>query len=253
MTKHLVFTCAHSHPDHNNDRFAWLGNLIADEKPDVVIDLGDSNDLPSLCSYDKGTRGFEGRRYKRDIDHGLDAHEKLNTPIKARKKKMPKKFRLEGNHEYRIKRAIDLNPVNLEGIISPNDLGHSDYGWEYIEYDGSSPGVLEVDGICYAHFFTSGILGRPIGGEHPAFQMLTKQFHSAVQGHVHTYDYCLRTDATNKHIQALVNGCMIDYFADWAGNANYLWWRGCSILDNVENGNFNLKQISLEQLRKTYE
>ena len=62
MSRHLVVPDPHAHPDFSNIRFDWLAQLIIDLKPDHVICLGDFGDLPSLCSYDKGTKGFEGRR-----------------------------------------------------------------------------------------------------------------------------------------------------------------------------------------------
>ena len=41
MTKDiLVFSCAHTAPEVSNERFDWLGQYIADEKPDMVIDSG---------------------------------------------------------------------------------------------------------------------------------------------------------------------------------------------------------------------
>ena len=55
---HLIIPDPHSHPNHHNKRAEWLGALIADVKPDVVINIGDVADMPSLCSYDKGTKGF---------------------------------------------------------------------------------------------------------------------------------------------------------------------------------------------------
>ena len=54
-------------PSHDNDRFTWLGNLIFEEKPDVVVCLGDWFDMASLSSHDKGKKSFEGRRYKQDV------------------------------------------------------------------------------------------------------------------------------------------------------------------------------------------
>ena len=90
MTTHLVIPDQHAHPDYNNDRFEWLGKLIVDLKPDTVINLGDMADMPSLCTYDKGTKGFEGRRYKKDIEAALDAQERMFTPIQKAKKKKPR-------------------------------------------------------------------------------------------------------------------------------------------------------------------
>ena len=66
MSVHLVVPDIHAHPDHNNDRADWLGKLILDIKPDVVVNIGDMWDMPSMSSYDKGTKGFYGRSYRKD-------------------------------------------------------------------------------------------------------------------------------------------------------------------------------------------
>lgn len=252
MNSHLIIPDPHNHPDHNNDRFEWVSSLILDLKPTHVICIGDWADLPSLCSYDKGTQGFEGRRYVRDIAHNEDALEKFHNPLRKRKKKQPKKWMLHGNHEYRIERAISVDAVHLDGIISVNDLNYREYGWEVVPYNGSSPGISEIDGIAYSHFFTSGVMGRPIGGEHPAYQMLTKQYVSSVQGHTHTTDYCVRSDPFGNHVQSLVCGCFIDYFAEWAGEANKMWWRGVVYLTNVSDGQYDPQWISLDAIKKAY-
>ena len=253
MTSHLVIPDPHSHPDFNNDRFTALGNLVADLKPDHVICLGDWADMPSLCSYDRGTKGFEGRRYKKDIEHAVAAQELFFKPIKERKKKLPKFWMLEGNHEHRIYRAVNADASTLEGVISRSDLRFEDFGWEYIPYNGASPGILQLDGISYAHFFVSGVSGRPISGERPAYMLLQKGYGSSTQGHVHTADYCIRTSFGRQHIHGLVAGCFVDYFADFAGNANNLWWRGVVFKENVEDGNYEPRFISLERIMKEYE
>ena len=252
MTSHLVIPDAHAHPDFHNKRFDWLGNLVCDLRPDKVIMLGDWVDMPSLCSYDKGTKGFEGRRYKHDCDSGIDAQERFFSPIRKRKKKLPWFLMMQGNHEYRIDRAIDSDAARLDGIISQEDLKYEDFGWEYIRYAGSTPAVKVVDGIAYAHYFTSGVMGRPIAGVHPAFQLLSKQFMSCTQGHVHTTDYSVRTNAAGRFVQGLVAGVYQDYFSDFAGEANNLWWRGVVFKDNVENGQYNPRWISLDSIRKEY-
>ena len=126
---HLIIPDSHAHPDHNNDRFEWLGKLIMDVKPDVVVNIGDMADMPSLSTYDRGTKGFEGRRYKKDVDSVLDAQERMFEPIKKAKKKKPRFVMCEGNHENRINRAVSSDPI-LDGTISVADLGYTKYGWE---------------------------------------------------------------------------------------------------------------------------
>ena len=76
MSKILIVGDTHAHPNHSNERFTWLGRYIVDSKPDKVVQIGDFADMPSLCSYDKGRRSFEGRRYNKDIAAAIDAQEK---------------------------------------------------------------------------------------------------------------------------------------------------------------------------------
>lgn len=252
MTSHLIIPDSHAHPDFDNERFTWLGKLIVDLKPDVVVHLGDFGDMPSLCSYDKGTKGFEGRRYANDVEAVIDAQERLFDPIRKAKKRMPKFVLLEGNHEHRIQRAIDQDAAKLDGIISLDDLEFNNFGWDFVPYEGATPGIRIIDNIAYAHYFTSGVLGRPIGGMHPAYQLLAKQFMSCTQGHTHITDYCVRTVADGRMIHGLIAGVYQDYFADFAGEANELWWRGVIHKTDVNNGMYDPRWISMDRIRKEY-
>lgn len=49
-------------PDVDLSYMTAVGRYIADKQPDVVVHIGDSIDFPSLSSYDKGKKSFEGRR-----------------------------------------------------------------------------------------------------------------------------------------------------------------------------------------------
>lgn len=248
---HLVIPDSHAHPDHNNDRADWLGKLILDIKPDVVINLGDMWDMASMSGYDKGKKSFHGKSYKKDIDAGLEFDERLWSPLRKAKKKRPFRVFIEGNHEFRLKKLLDIQP-ELEGTVGFNDL---DLGHNYdrvVEYEGGTPGIIEVDGIHYAHYFVSGVMGRPIGGEHPAYSLLTKQFTSCTCGHIHTTDYAVRTVVHGKRLHGLVAGVYQDYDSSWAGEINKLWYRGVVVKRNVEDGSYDPQWISIEALRKEY-
>lgn len=251
MTKtHLVFGDSHAHPDYSNDRADWLGELIHDVKPDVVIDLGDTADFPSLSTYDKGKRSFHGRSYEKDVEAHNEFQDRVWSRVRRARKRLPYRVRLIGNHEQRIDRCLDLHP-ELEGTISYKDLQLENYYDTIVPYDGGTPGIILLDGINYAHYFVSGVMGRAIGGEHPAHALLSKQFVSCTQGHTHIYDHCVRTKGDSK-INGLITGCFQDYNSPWAGNVNKLWWRGCFVKYEVENGNYNLEQVSLSYLKRVY-
>ena len=114
MKTHLVIGDPHAHPDFSNDRADWLGKLILDLKPDVVVNMGDTADLASMSSFDKGKASFHGRNYQKDIEAHLDFQDRMWHPIKKAKRKLPHRVVLEGNHENRIKKAIQYSP-ELEG------------------------------------------------------------------------------------------------------------------------------------------
>lgn len=249
---HLIVPDSHAHPDHHNDRADWLGQLIADVKPDVLIHIGDSADMASLSTYDKGKKSFQGRNYKKDIEAHLDFQERMFAPIRKLKRKLPYSVFCIGNHEHRITRAIDISP-ELDGAVSLDHLKLHDFYDDVVNYSGGTPGVITIDGITYAHYFVGGIAGRPLGGIHAGYAIATKKFSSATCGHSHLFDTSWHVDLQGTPIIGTVVGCYQDYSNDWAGEVAGLWNRGVVIKRNVSNGGYDLQYIRLESLRKEYE
>lgn len=243
--KHLVIGDSHAHPDHSNDRFSWLGRLIADEKPDVVINIGDLADMASLCFHSKPME-LEGARYKRDVDSAYDAQERIFHEVRKQKKKMPRFVWTLGNHDIRASRYVDANPV-FEGHIRNEDIGYEDFPWEIVPFLDA----INIDGVSYSHYFTSGVMGRPIGGQHPAWTIIKKFNASATCGHSHVLDY--KIDKTpGRSLMGLVVGNYIDYRAGYAGPANDMWSNGIAICDNVEDGLYDFKWIGMNKIIAEY-
>jgi len=255
MTKdYLILPDPHAHPDHNNDRADWLGQFILDRKPDVVVNMGDTFDMPSLSSYDKGKASFSGASYEKDISSGLDFLDRMWHPIRKAKKKKPTSIFLEGNHEHRLKKVIEYDP-QLQGDkfgVSYKNYQLKDYHNEVVYYQGQTPGIYTADGISFSHFLVSGLMGRPIGGEHHAASLLSKNYSSCVVAHSHTVDWAVRSSSNGKKIMGLVAGVFQDYDAGWAGTCNNLWWPGIIYLRGVEDGTYDPEFISLEALRDEY-
>lgn len=249
--RHLVVSDLHAHPDHNNRRAEWLGKFILDTRPDVVVVNGDLADMPSLSSYDKGKKSFQGRTYRADIDAHLDFQDRLWSTVRSAKRKMPRRVCSIGNHEQRIDRAIELQS-ELDGTISYDDLSLDTWYDDIVPYTGSSPGTIELDGVHYQHYCVSGVLGYAISGEHAAYSIISKQHASCVVGHSHKFDYCVRTRRDGSKIMALDTGCFFDYDPPYAGAAAPLYWRGCCVLDDVSNGTYNLRMVSLSSMKKEY-
>jgi hypothetical protein len=251
---HLFVPDPHAHPDFHNLRADWLGELIREVKPDVVINAGDAADLASLSAYDKGKASFFGRSYEKDIQSHLDFQDRMWQPIRKAKKKMPRRIILEGNHEHRIKTVLEREP-ELAGAkygLSFKDLDFNSYYDDVVEYEGQTPGIIEVDGVNYAHYFVSGVMGRAAGGMHHAYSLISKQHMSCTQGHSHLLDFSSTATSSGKRLTGLVAGVFQDYDSPWAGGVNRLWWRGVVVKRNVEDGVYDPQFISIDALRKEY-
>jgi len=247
ISKLLIIPDCHAHPEYDNDRFAALGKFIMAERPDVIVCLGDFADMPSLSSYDKGKKSFEGRRYKKDIEAAIDAQEKLFAPLKAynaRKRKnkekqyKPKLHLTLGNHEARINVATNDNP-ELDGILSIDDLQYKKFGWRLTPYREK----LHLEGIAFSHYFPSGLMGRPIGGVNQARSLITKQHVSCVAGHSHIFDHAEQTigDEEGTKIFGLSAGCYshMGQIEGWNKDTAALWWHGVVILEDVSDGYYD--------------
>lgn len=246
MTKrHLIIGDSHAHPDYNNERFTQLGKLIHDVKPDVVVNIGDLADMASLCFHSKPLE-LEGARYSADCNAARDAQDRLFHEVRKAKKKLPRFVWTLGNHDIRAQRFVEANPI-FEGHVRNEDIGYTDYPWEV--YPFLDP--VNIDGIDYAHYFTSGVMGRPIGGQHPAWTIIKKRNSSATAGHSHVLDY--KIDKTpGRSLMGLVTGNFIDYRAGYAGPANDMWSNGIAVCDNVEDGLYDFRWISMNQIKKEY-
>tara|TARA_R110000851_G_scaffold115675_2_gene241594 strand:- start:352 stop:1119 length:768 start_codon:yes stop_codon:yes gene_type:complete len=254
MTTHLIIPDQHAHPDFHNDRADWIGKLIADLKPDVVMNMGDAADLASLSAYDKGKASFQGRNYQADIESHLDFQERMWAPMWKLRKKLPRRIVLEGNHEHRITRALDIDP-QLKGNnygLSFDDLDFDRYYQDVVRYNSSTPGIITVDGVSYSHYFISGVMARPIGGVNHASSLINKNFVSSTCSHSHLVDWAVRSNSQGKQMMGLVAGCYQDYDSPWAGGSNELWWSGVVVKRGVEDGVYSPEFISIDQLRKAY-
>ena len=240
----------HADPGHNNDRADWMGRLIADVKPDVLVNIGDAADMASLSTHNLVSVGS----YEEDINAHLSFQERLFAPMKVAKKRQPRKVFLVGNHEYRITRTIENNPqfAGEKFGLSMKDLDLDRHYHNVVQYESDTPGVINLDGIDFAHFFISGVMGRPIGGVNHARAMVLKNMCSSIQGHSHLLDYAEVTNSSGKTFQGMVVGVGSDQAPGWAGLRAKLWRPGVAILRGVKGGNFSFQWVNMKDLKKEY-
>jgi len=236
----LCIPDAHSRPDMHNDRFTALGNFIVDKKPDIVVSIGDFADMGSLCSYDKGTKTAEGRRYVEDINACKDALHKTMTPVRQeidravaghRKRWNPEFHITLGNHENRIDRAANSSP-ELHGKLSIKDLGFEEWGWNVVPF--LKPLVLE--NFLFMHYLPSGAMGKPTGGVNHARSLVLKAMMSTVVGHSHQRDMFEMSRADGKKLMGLVVGCYDQGSHEYADATQHNWWSGLVMLNEAQDG-----------------
>jgi len=236
------------------DHLPWIGEYIAEKKPDIIVHGGDHYDMPSLNSHElPGSAPLEGARYKDDIDAGRFAWDELVKPInrerdRLRKNKQklwdPERHVTLGNHEFRTERAASSNP-KLIGTIGLQDCTFGD--WEVHPF-------LErvfIENICFSHYFQNTHSNYPIGGG--IENRLARIGCSFVCGHEQGLRYGLKIMASGKTIHGLVLGSTYLHLEPYRGAQGQRHKRGIAFLNEVEDGDYDYMFISLRYLCRHYE
>lgn len=247
--RHLYIPDTQARPGVPLDHMKWIGQAICEYRPDVVVHLGDHFDFPSLNSHEEpGSAPMEGKRFKDDLAAGNDSFAMLCAPMEKETRKgkawNPRKIFLIGNHEDRADRVANSNPKLLGTVGS--DLCEL-RGWERHEF-------LErvfVDGFCLSHFFSNTHSSRAIGGE--VNSRLNKIGCSFVQGHEQGFRYGNRILANGKTIHGIVYGSAYLHVEGYRGAQGQRHHRGIIILNEVQDGDCCIMELTLNYLCRKYE
>lgn len=240
---HAIIPDVQCKPGVSLDHLRWIGNYIAEKKPEVLVQIGDFADMHSLSSYDVGKYAAEGTRYLTDIKVAKEAMEILMKPIRAARNYKPEMLLCLGNHEDRIDREAEANP-RLMGLISTKDLEYEKWGWEVAPFLK----IVKKDGIMYTHYFTSGVMGRPVSS---ARAILTNYHASGVMGHLQTTD--LAFHQKSGHF-ALISGACYTHEEKYLGPqmVKEATRRQIVMLNEVRNGTADPMFVSLAFLASRY-
>mgnify|MGYP000075082828 CR=1 FL=1 len=173
-----------------------LARYIWKHKPGTIIHIGDHWDFESLSSY-ASVLESEGRRLVNDLAGGeralqliMDYSRERNSKSKKASVYRPQLHFIKGNHENRLDRYIENNPV-LEGLIDIDGFIERE-GWEV--HDFLKP--LFIHDICFVHYLAAAQSGRPVGGS--IENKLNKFPHSFVHGHQQQYQMGTRQNLLGK-------------------------------------------------------
>ena len=175
MTKTLIFGDAHLETGVEEDpAYNLIKAITKKEKFDSVIMLGDWMDFSYISRWTEEFPGLqEGKRMKEDFDI-------LESELRFFMKHTKELVYLEGNHELRIMKYIQKNPV-LEGILDLKEIC-------------KETGVTYVPTNKQPHRYLSDLFvthGLSIS-KYVAAQIVTSVGESIVCGHTHrsqSYSY----------------------------------------------------------------
>ena len=234
------------------DHLTWAGKAICDYKPDVVVHLGDHWDFPSLSSHDKpGSKYFEGKRYMADVEAGNIGMDMLLAPLKELQKTQkttkhkvykPRMVFLRGNHEHRLTRAVQSNPM-LEGLMTYDHLNLKD--WEV--HDFLKP--VFINGVGFSHYWPVGAMGRPASS---ASVLVNKLHMSCVAGHQQGKQIAYGKRADGKSICGIIAGSYYQHDEDYMDQLSNTHWRGLLVMNEVEDGQFDELFLSINYLKAKY-
>ena len=221
-----------------------LGKYYRAVQPDVVVHIGDANDMGSLSSYDKGKASAEGKRLKKELEFSrvcLDAFREALGPVE------PDLYLTLGNHEERLFRFYNDEPA-MADVLGPEPWGYEEAGWHVTGFLD----MLCLNRVFFSHYFQNpnSVMGSPIGGT--IENCLKNLGHSFVQGHVQT----LRSGQMHRgngdiHCGLVAGACYTSDHGYKGAQGNY-HWRGTCLLSNVEDGYYDLSTMGLRSLLRDF-
>jgi len=249
-TEHVWIPDTQIRPGVPTEHIAAAGRYIAERRPDVVIVGGDWFDLPSLSTYEKpGSKFFEGKSFAKDVASGNQAWQEFRDAMKVRGYS-PRMIFVEGNHEYRMQRAINDDPTRLEGIMSRELLDpYTDTDVEYVPFLE----IKTIDGIMYSHYFCNpqSLMRGVLGGQMD--NRLNKLKKSFTQGHQQTLITGSQFLPDGTRIRGCVAGAFYQHDEEYAGPQGHNYWRGIIYKHEVRDGDYDLMEVSLDYLLREYQ
>lgn len=206
--------------------------FIKDFKPNKIILLGDFMDVASLSAWDMDKkRLMEGRRFKKELDI---ANKELDFLCSNSKDKDNPIIYIEGNHEDRVNRYLDIHP-EMEGMMELKEQ----LGIKKRKITWSDMNKMFKIGDMY---FTHGMYTN----QYSAAKHLQKLGCNICYGHQHGTQTYLQNMAMQKPYMAYALGTLGDKAPDYMKGKPCNWINQFAIFYwDTKTGHFNLYPINV--------
>lgn len=226
------------------NHFKAAGRYAAAKAVDAVCHIGDFLDYRAISTYNTPL-SKEGLRLKDDVRAAEEALFAFNKGLDGYAPKL--QFITLGNHEDRLGRYISEHP-ELEGTLTLPPF--ETYGWTVFPF--LQP--VCVNGTYFAHYFTRTAKGWAGKNPHPNAQtMIRREMVSCVAGHTPGLDtYIHPAGGSSGLIRGTIAGSFYQHDEHWMGPQGNRYWRGCLMLTEMNEGYYNLVEISMDYLLERY-
>lgn len=248
--KHAVIPDTQVKPGVPTAHIAAAGRYLAEKRPEVIVILGDFWDMPSLSAWDTDAKKImAGVSYEDDIAAGKKALDDFLRPIGRIKGYKPDIHFCVGNHENRITRYTDDNPM-LKGVLSFKCLGLQERGIKVHPF--LKPVV--IDGIAYCHYYCMDANGRVMNskrGQSSARAQVNNVGLSATAGHKQGLDTYIKESPAGRR-RGVIAGSFYQHEESYLGPQGNSHWNGILLKHEVFEGDYDLLEVSLNFLLRKY-
>lgn len=210
--------------------------FVKDFKPDILIDGGDHLDLPYISSFNKEKLLLlEGKRLKEDFSM-------LSDELEMLRKWTGRMLFLEGNHEERLKRAIEKQPL-LQGLAELES--NVDFKGLDIEYYPLDKQPVKIGKLHFLH--------GTYTNEYHAKKHLTKYMGNVIYGHCHKFQsYYQGVPLRDDEMGANAIGCLCNKNPAWLRGPGH-WQNGFAIVYFDDKGFFNVYPVIMTKGKFMFE
>jgi hypothetical protein len=245
----LVVPDTQAGPTRTVTHLEACSRFIEEKRFDVIVQVGDLGDFPSLSSFDKGKAAAENRRLSKDWDAFRRAVDALMGAWEGKKYK-PRLVYTEGNHEFRIKRYAEANP-ELDTLPDVCSYMRS-RGWEAYPFLT----VAKVEGVRVSHLFPRSLNGKVSSsglkfGAPSAEHQIRANMASTIAGHKPGYDHGVYSTQERQY-HGLIAGSFYPWKEAWMGPGQDNSWSGVVVLNQLNAGQFDPCPVRLSYLTKKY-
>ena len=139
----------------------------------------------------------------------------------------------------------ELREARARSLLSDELLNRE--GWEFYPFKS----VNEIGGVYFTHYFYAPYTGRAYGGT--AHNILRNVGLSFVQGHRQGKDVAARSLPNGQVQRALICGSCYLHREDYLGPQAKESWQGIIVLNDVDDGDYDMMELSLKYLCRRYE